>query len=164
MKRAGLHTGPHVYHKMDQGGLATVPVLNLTDNAVTLRPGLGLGMFEHAKVEKVKAKPKRVKGPTTAKQKKEEYLRQLVANSKEEKRKKEEKKGFDAAKATPVERECSVGQATTGGSHTSFAVDGTRTPWVRELGRSVLWFHMVIVYSEVYTHLWYKSYCLTIYF
>ncbi len=31
MKKARPHTGPHVYHKADQGGLATVPVLNLTD-------------------------------------------------------------------------------------------------------------------------------------
>ncbi len=59
---------------------------------------------------------------------------------------------------------CSVGQAEAGGSHTSLEVDGTRTPWVRELGWSVLWFHTMIVYSEVYTHLWYKSYCVTIYF
>ncbi len=31
VKKAGLHTGPHVYHQTNQGGLATVPVLNLTD-------------------------------------------------------------------------------------------------------------------------------------
>ncbi len=31
VKKAGLHTGPHVYHQAGQGGLTTVPVLNLTD-------------------------------------------------------------------------------------------------------------------------------------
>ncbi len=90
---------------MDQGGLATVPVLNLTDHAVTLCPGLRLGTFEHAGVEEVKAKTKKPKGLMTAKQKKEEYMRQLVATSKEEKKRKKEKKGFDTAKATPAQRE-----------------------------------------------------------
>ena len=51
MKRAGLHTGPHVYHQADPGGLATVPVLNLTDRAVTLRSGLGLGMLGTSCIE-----------------------------------------------------------------------------------------------------------------
>ncbi len=46
---------------------------------------------------------------------------------------------------------CSVGQAATRGSHTSFAVDGTRMPWVWELGRDILWFHIARVYSEVHT-------------
>ncbi len=71
MKRARQHTGPHVYHQTDRGGLATIPVLNLTDQAVTLRPGLGLGTFEHAGVEEVHVKFGKVKGPATAKQKKE---------------------------------------------------------------------------------------------
>ena len=61
-------------------------------------------------------------------------------------------------------RTCSVGQAAKRRPHTSFAVDGAQTPWVRELGGDILWFHVTIVYSEVYTRLWYKSYCLTIYF
>ena len=34
VKRAGLHTGPHVYHQTDQRGLTTVPILNLTDRAI----------------------------------------------------------------------------------------------------------------------------------
>ena len=105
MKKSGLHMGPHVYHQADQGGLATIPVLNLTDRAVTLRPGLGLGTFEHAGIEKVWARPGKVRRPTTAKQKKEEYLRQLVNNAKEVKRKGKEKQGFDAAKATMAEKE-----------------------------------------------------------
>ncbi len=62
------------------------------------------------------------------------------------------------------DQDCSVGQAATRRPHTSFAVDGARTPRVQELGRDILWFHVTIVYSEVYTRLWYKSYCLTIYF
>ncbi len=104
VKRAGLHTGPHVYHQASQGGLTMVPVLNLTDRAVTLRPGLGLGTFEHAGVEEVRAKPRKDQGPVTAKQKKEEYLRQLVNNAKEVKKKRKEP-GFDAAKATTAEKE-----------------------------------------------------------
>ncbi len=104
MKRTGLHTGSHVYHQADQGGLATIPVLNLTDQAVTLCPGLSLGTFEHTGVEEVKVKPRKAKGPATAKQKKEEYLRQLVDNAKEVKKKKEDK-GFNAAKATLAEKE-----------------------------------------------------------
>ena len=72
---------------------------------MTLHPGLGLGTFEHARVEEVRAKLRKAQGPTTAKQKKEEYLRQLVNNAKEVKRKKREKKGFDAAKATTAEKE-----------------------------------------------------------
>ncbi len=102
MKRAGLHTGPHVYHQADQGGLATVPVLNC---AVTLRPGLGLGTFKHAGVEEVRARPGKGQGPATAKQKNEEYLRQLVNNTKEVKKKRKEEKGFDAARATMAEKE-----------------------------------------------------------
>ena len=43
--------------------------------------------------------------PATAKQKKEEYLRQLVDHAKEVKRKKKEEPGFDAAKATTAEKE-----------------------------------------------------------
>ncbi len=105
MKKSGLHTGPHVYHQADQGGLATVPVLNLTDRAMTLCPGLGLGTFEHAGIEEVQARPGKVRRPTTAKQKKEEYLRQLINNAKEVKRKGKEKQGFDAAKATTAEKE-----------------------------------------------------------
>ncbi len=105
MKKSGLHTGPHVYHQADPGGLATVPVLNLTDRVVTLRPGLGLGTFEHAGVEEVQARPRKVQRPTTAKQKKGEYLRQLVNNAKEVKRKGKEKQGFDTVKATTAEKE-----------------------------------------------------------
>ncbi len=84
---------------MDQGGLTTIPVLNLTDRAITLRPGLGLGTFEHAGMEEVRAKKK---GPATAKQKKEEYLRQLVANSQSGKKNKD---GFDADNTTPAQQE-----------------------------------------------------------
>ncbi len=105
MKKAGLHTGPHVYHQMDKGGLATIPVLNLMDRTVTLCPGLGLGTFEHAGVEEVQARPGKTQRPATAKQKKEEYLRQLVDNAKEVKRKKKGEKEFDAAKATTAEKE-----------------------------------------------------------
>ncbi len=105
VKKVGLHTGPHVYHQADPGGLVTVPVLNLTDRAVTLRPGLGLGTFEHVGVEEVRAIPGKARGPATAKQKKEEYLRQLVHNTKEVKKKKREERGFDAAKATTAEKE-----------------------------------------------------------
>ncbi len=57
-------------------------------------------MFEHAAVEEVRA---RVKGPATAKQKKEEYLWQLVANSKTQKKK--QKDGFDMKNASPSQRE-----------------------------------------------------------
>ncbi len=105
VKKAGLHTGPHVYHQAGQGGLTTIPILNLTDRAVTLQPGLGLGTFEHAGVEEVRAKQSKGRGPTTAKQKKEEYLRQLVNNAKEVKKKKRKEPGFDAAKATTAEKE-----------------------------------------------------------
>ena len=105
VKKAGLHTGPHVYHQTNQGGLTTVPVLNLTDRAVTLCPGLDLGTFEHAGIEEVRARRGKGQRSATAKQKKEEYLRQLVNNAKEVKRKKKEKKGFDAAKATTAEKE-----------------------------------------------------------
>ncbi len=49
------------------------------------------------------------------------------------------------------EAQCSVGQAVTGRSQTSLEVDDTRTLWVRGLRRDVLRFHIVIVYSEVYT-------------
>ncbi len=104
VKKAGLHTGPHVYHQADQGGLTTVPVLNLTDRAVTLRPDLGLGTFKHAGVEEVRAKWDKGRGPTTTKQKEEEYLRQLVNNAKEAKKKRNER-GFDATKATAAEKE-----------------------------------------------------------
>ncbi len=99
-KGAGLHMGPHVYHQVDRGGLTTVPILNLTDRAITLCPGLGLGMFEHTSVEEVATK---WPGPVTAKQKKEEYLRQLVVNSKSEKKRPTKK--FNADNASPTQRE-----------------------------------------------------------
>ncbi len=57
---------------------------------MTLRPGLGLGTFEHAGVEEIWAKQGKAQGLATAKQKKEEYLRQRVNNAKEVKMKKRE--------------------------------------------------------------------------